>query len=405
MQGEHVTTPFGRRPMTLALVKRQTIVSEIKQGTSINKWRVFRDVSEAKLSLDLKDRSLAVLDALLSFYPDNELKQDAQLVVFPSNAQLALRAHGIAGATLRRHLALLVDAGLIVRKDSANGKRYAHRGRGGEIESAFGFDLAPLLARAEEFAAIARDVVAERAAVRRARENFTICRRDVRKLIAVALDEGLEGDWASIEQRYANLVGNLPRSASIKEIGLVLEGMRILHAEITRILKSHRNFDFIGTNDAHSEHHTQSSNTESYFESERTIQPSQDRANETVDLNADKPQSLPLGLVLKGCTSIGAYGPGGMVGSWRDLFSAAVIVRAMLGISLPTFEDACHAMGRENAAVAVACILERGHFINSAGGYLRDLTRRAQRKAFSPAPMLMALLRSNSAGGAAHSTA
>jgi len=51
--------------MTLALVKRQTIVSEIRQDKSVNKWKIFRDVSEAKVMLDLKDRSLAVLDALL----------------------------------------------------------------------------------------------------------------------------------------------------------------------------------------------------------------------------------------------------------------------------------------------------------------------------------------------------
>lgn len=33
-------------------------------------------------------------------------------------------------------------------------------------------------------------------------------------------------------------------------------------------------------------------------------------------------------------------------------------------------------MGPENAATVMACILERGGHINSAGGYLRDLTRR-----------------------------
>ncbi len=69
---------------------------------------------------DCRTAALAVLDALLTFYPDNELRQDAQLVVFPSNAQLTLSAHGIAGATLRRHLARACQmAGVIVRKDSA----------------------------------------------------------------------------------------------------------------------------------------------------------------------------------------------------------------------------------------------------------------------------------------------
>lgn len=52
-------------------------------------------------------------------------------------------------------------------------------------------------------------------------------------------------------------------------------------------------------------------------------------------------------------------------------------------------------MGPENAATVIACILERGGHINSAGGYLRDLTRRAERGEFSIGPMLMALMRAN----------
>ncbi len=58
--------------------------------------------------------------------------------------------HSMAPATPRRHLASLVEAGLIIRRDSPNGKRFARRGQGGEIESAFGFDLTPLIARLAE---------------------------------------------------------------------------------------------------------------------------------------------------------------------------------------------------------------------------------------------------------------
>lgn len=49
-------------------------------------------------------------------------------------------------------------------------------------------------------------------------------------------------------------------------------------------------------------------------------------------------------------------------------------------------------MGPENAATAMAAFSRRGQ-INSAGGYLRDLTRKASRGEFSLGPMLMALLR------------
>lgn len=37
---------------------------------------------------------------------------------------------------------------------------------------------------------------------------------------------------------------------------------------------------------------------------------------------------------------------------------AAVVVRSMLGVSPSAYEEACGAMGPENAAVAMACILE-----------------------------------------------
>jgi replication initiation protein RepC len=52
-------------------------------------------------------------------------------------------------------------------------------------------------------------------------------------------------------------------------------------------------------------------------------------------------------------------------------------------------------MGQHNAATIMACLLERAGHINSAGGYLRDLTRRAERGEFAIGPMLMALARSN----------
>jgi replication initiation protein RepC len=75
--------------------------------------------------------------------------------------------------------------------------------------------------------------------------------------------------------------------------------------------------------------------------------------------------------------------------------AAAVVVRSTLGVAPAAYQDACEITGPENAAAAMACILERGGQINSAGGYLRDLTRRAKNGEFSVGPMLMALLRAN----------
>ena len=400
MQTGSVTTPFGRRPMTLALVKRQVATNEIKAGKTAEKWKVFRDASEAREELGLQSNSLAVLDALLSFYPENELRQDAQLVVFPSNAQLILRAHGMAGATLRRHLALLVDAGLIVRKDSANGKRYARKNGAGEIENAFGFDLSPILARSEELAVIAQKVVAARSAFRKAKENLTICRRDVRKLITAAIEEGADGDWMAIEAMYIDLVARIPRSPTIADVASILDELELLREEILNLLDTQLNAEFNSTNDAHIERHIQNSKSESFNELEPSSREEQgEKPSKTRGPDTETLKAFPLGVVLKACPQIIDYGPAGTVGGWRDLMSAAVVVRSMLGVSPSAYQEACETMGPENAAVAIACILERAGHINSAGGYLRDLTNRAARGEFSLGPMVMALLRLNGEAG------
>ncbi|MBY5666778.1 plasmid replication protein RepC [Rhizobium leguminosarum] len=392
MQIGSVTTPFGRRPATLALVKRQIETSKIKPGKTADKWKVFRDASEARELLGLQDRSLAVLDALLSFHPDTELRQDAQLIVFPSNTQLTLRAHGIAGATLRRHLALLVEAGLIVRKDSANGKRYARKDRAGAIDSAFGFDLSPLLMRTDELAMMAQQVVADRFALRRAKENLTICRRDVRKLISAAIEEGASGNWGNIEATYIGLVGRIPRAPTLSDVNSILDEMELLLQEAVNILEMQQKDENNSTNGDQSERHIQNSNTESISE----LEPSSENEQGAKAVDDDRPKrepvrNFPLGMVMRACPEIAIYGPGGTIGSWREMMGAAVVVRSMLGVSPSAYQEACEVMGPESAATAIACILERAGHINSPGGYLRDLTRKAARGEFSLGPMINAL--------------
>ena len=396
MQGGSVTTPFGRRAMTLALVKRQIATTEIKKGKSVDKWKVFRDACEAREILGLQDRSLAVLDALLTFYPENELRQDAQLIVFPSNAQLAVRAHGIAGATLRRHLALLVEAGLIFRKDSANGKRFARKDRAGNIESAFGFDISPLLMRAEELAATAQQVAADRAAFRRARENLTICRRDVRKLISAAIEEGAPGDWHKIEDVYIDLVSRLPRSPTMDDVLRSLDEMELLRQEVVNALETQNFSTNVSSNGAGDERHIQNSKTESITELEPAKEKKQGaNSSEVLRPKSEPIRIFPLALVLKACPEVMPYGPGGAITNWRDLMTAAIVARSMLGISPSAYQEACDVLGAENAAATLACILERAGHIQSPGGYLRDLTSRAERGEFSLGPMLMALVRAN----------
>ena len=105
------TTPFGRRPLSLAMVASQVAAKARPPNATVHKWQIFRAICEGKAAIGISDRGLAVLNALLTFHPETALTGDEDLIVFPSNDQLALRAHGMPPATLRRHLAALVDAG------------------------------------------------------------------------------------------------------------------------------------------------------------------------------------------------------------------------------------------------------------------------------------------------------
>lgn len=408
MQTGHVTTPFGRRPMSLALVKRQMAIADSNPGARIEKWKVFRDVCEARERFGLQDRALAVLDALLTFYPNGELDAEHGLVVFPSNAQLSVRAHGITETTLRRQLGALVDAGLIQRRDSPNGKRYAHRNRDGEIEQAYGFDLTPLLARAKELAVLAQDVAAERIRFRRAKEALTICRRDVRKLISAAVEEGASGNWGDVETMYVSILGRLSRYPDRAQVEKTLDEMELLREEVLNILETQLNTKNMHGNVIQNDRHIQNSKSESINEFEPSSEKEQGESlQEEPQMKSVKREgpkrvvepinSFPLGMVLRACPQILDYGPNGGISHWRELMTAAVVVRSMLGVSPSAYEEACEAMGPQNAAAAMACILERSNFINSAGGYLRDLTKRSAQGEFSLGPMLMALMKVNDA--------
>jgi replication initiation protein RepC len=303
-------------------------------------------------------------------------------------------------ATLRRHLAMLVDNGVIVRRDSPNGKRYARRDRAGELELAFGFDLGPLVARAEEFEAWAEEVRAEERALKLARERITICRRDIAKMIATGIEEAVPtrrggqgpADWTEIHALYRRILGRIPRTATRLILDPIAEELSLLADEILILLESHAETMNLSGNESQTERHKQNSNPNPIIDLEPDLPRRQGAAPEPQPSTASGPEkTYPLGMVLDACPDIVDYAKNG-VSNWRDFLATAAVVRSMLGISPSAWEEAQSVLGGVQAAIVVAAILQRGEAINSAGGYLRDLTRKAQANEFSLGPMLMALI-------------
>ena len=377
----HITTPFGRRTLSLGMVAAQVAARDV-EGKAAHKWKTFRAIAECREALGVTDRDLVVLNAMLTCLPETALTA-GELIVFPSNKALSLRAHGMAETTLRRHIAALVEAGLVIRRDSPNGKRYARKDGAGEIETAYGFDLSPVLARAEEFENLASEIAAERRGAELARERVTIYRRDIAKMIEAG---GAGGAWQGYREAFAALCYRLPRKVTPISLQPLVDTLHALAVEIGKALEglvSNHTMDGIAAqNDAHIEN----SKTETIIE----IEPA---SREGQEARAEK--DLPLAVVRKACPDILMYDRGGAE-TWRDLITTAELVRGMLGISASAWDAARAAMGEKGAATVIAGILQRADAIKSPGGYLRGLTEKSRAGEFSAWPMMLALLRRQS---------
>ncbi|MEM1150420.1 MAG: plasmid replication protein RepC [Pseudomonadota bacterium] len=416
---------FGGAPVTPALMavyadvkKRRARIAAAREaagGTTnddgrAHKWKVIDALTEARFQFGLGDRAIRVLEALVSCHPGDEIDGMQDAIVFPSNSELTRRTKGMAGATLRRHIATLCAAGLIMRRDSANGKRYCRRAADGQPAERFGFDLAPLALLARDIHASAEMVRAERAETRRTRTAITIHLRDVAKLVEAgegrAINAGEYGAWAELRQRLASLSGRVGRTTPLDRHHVRLSALRDLLDEAENLWLSMMSSEEMDANAAHSEHHIQISKTEHHIESSqrddwKAEAPKRDikgefngRGTENSTIETEDVEAGPSVPALSDIVSVAPdivpYAPDGRIRVWRDMIAAAGLVRTMLGISPSAYEAAQAAMGAHVAATTIALMLMRVDTIKSPGGYLRALTLKAQDGKFSLRPMMEA---------------
>jgi replication initiation protein RepC len=373
-------------------------------GKPVNKWVLLRELSKAQAAFGVSERDLTVLQGLLSFFPDDALGGNAEMVVFPSNKAICERLNGMPCSTMRRHLARLVDVGLLMRRDSPNGKRYARKH--GEERVAFGFDLSPLYCRSEEVARAAEAVREAEDRVLRLRVVVSLMRRDLAALAEFGdeIQPGL-GLWDQLRNKAALTASALRRK-------LTLEELSSYRADLAALLDHARNVidgpetEELNTNDARFEHHHHNSNKESIdFEPalERgrvvAVAPEDDTDEPVADVeepDTTQVPKIPLHLVIVACPSLKTFYQGD-IRHWHQLFDAACHVRPAMGISASAWEESQRFMGPEQASIVVVAMLERFADIRSPGGYLRALTSKAAAGEFSCGPMVMALLGRRSA--------
>ncbi|WP_417211147.1 plasmid replication protein RepC [Antarctobacter sp.] len=339
---------------------------------SVDKWQALRLLSAARARFGLTHQALAVLQALLSFHPETELSADRPAVVHPANATICDRLNGMPCSTMRRHLARLVDAGVLLRRDSPNGKRYARRVAGHKV--AYGFDLAPLRTRFAEIEDAAETARTEAAQIRQKRDCVKLMRRDLEALVSYARGSGhTKPQWDALDDLARLTARALRRKLSHDDLCAIERDLSSALTQAGAWLDVAT--PEMSTTDARNEQHLQKTKKD-YFDSERPVEKPRPIETKFKPQGAGREADISLDQVLESCPEIVEMGQG-PVKDWPSLVRSADTVRPMMGITKQVWISAKQLLGSGAAAVVLAVMLQRFAQIRNPGGYLRHLTKRA----------------------------
>jgi replication initiation protein RepC len=98
------------------------------------------------------------------------------------------------------------------------------------------------------------------------------------------MEEGADGDWATIETMFIGLMARLPRSPRREDVDAVLEEMELLREEIINRLEIQVKAQKTDVNDRHDGCHIQNSKPESFHE----LEPSSEK--EQGEMSSQKPK-------------------------------------------------------------------------------------------------------------------
>lgn len=195
----------------------------------ISRRDIMAAVNTCSRDLGIRQGAVVVLDALLSCLPcqgadgrEMPVSPSTLLTVYASNDTLCFRAKGLTDRQLRRHLETLEAAGLIRRRDSANGKRFPVMQHGKPI-GAFGLDLSPLFAQSNKLLALA---------LRRREEADELrgLRAQILRLRAACAELQLSSAVATFVDGLRNLM---------RRTTLTLVEARAALSQLTAVLSSH----------------------------------------------------------------------------------------------------------------------------------------------------------------------
>jgi len=357
-------------------------------------------------------RVIHAIDWLFSFTQPQDWTAGQKPIVWPSAGlqQEALSLGVTQAKALNRYL---VEIGLVTMRDSPNGKRYGKRDAQGRIVEAYGFDLSPLAARLAEFQAVAEHARAERECLRHLRRRATIARKGLDQVLETAAELGFtEPEWRQLGDEARVLARALRKVESPDEMAVGVASLERRHKEAREWLESatsqaeEASSKGVDSDPLGSENRPHQYNYNSNLNSKKNTVIAHEECKSAVELPSHpapivpaetaqarqepqtaKPPRMDAGPVLRLTTDelvclaprlrpyLRTASP-----TWPEIVDAADWLRNDLGVSKSLWGDACLAMGREQAAIAVAIVSAKPpeHFTTTPGGYFNGMVARAK---------------------------
>jgi replication initiation protein RepC len=363
---------------------------------------------EAAPRLGLSPRLVHAVDWLFRFTQPQDWEAGGRPIVWPS-ASMQQAALDLAPSQVKAINRGLIEAGVITMKDSPNGKRYGSRDRAGRITEAYGFDLSPIAVRHVEFVRLAEEARAERAEMGWLRRRATIARNGITQILETAAEYGFKGEeWATLA-RETHLARALSKVETLAEMELGVESLERRQRAARERLENLLSEVTVGASQAVDSSPKEPENRPHQYTYKPTINPKTDTVIAQEECNPPPDRAMPAtaqaeqpasakegseakagrteGTVLRLTTDelirlaprLSPYlispAPG-----WPEVVDAADWLRGELGVSKSLWGEACMAMGREEAAIAVAIVSAKpaNHFRTTPGGYFFGMVAKAK---------------------------
>jgi replication initiation protein RepC len=383
-------SPTGFRRMTPGLLKADRSAEKftgLPEGVE-SPGQLLAAFKAAAPRLGISPRLVHALDWLFCFTEPQDWERGARPIVWPS-ASMQQASLGLEPTQVKEINRRLIELVLVTMKDSPNGKRYGKRDPKGRIVEAFGFDLSPIAARHAEFVRLAEEERAERRAMARLRRRATIARKAIIQILETAQEYGFEGEeWRMLVRETQDLTRALRGVERLDEMEAGVKSLELRQAAARERLETLLGTVETAPKEPENRPHIYNYNATKNLQEDTVIAANRCRGEAGTAVSQfltpgrlkrpDKgmvhgiaPNELP-----RLAPKLTRYLRRPDRPTWPEVIDAAGDgLRHDLGVSKSLWGEACIAMGRELAAVALAIVStkEPEHFRTSPGGYFHGM--------------------------------